>query len=65
LSEALLSATQKTRCAEAYGSALMTWSTSAVDGFIPVGGSHHAVRCRGPAGQRLQLGRSPLQARHL
>ena len=35
-----MSTTQNTRRAEAYGSALITWSTSAVNGFIPVDGSH-------------------------
>jgi len=38
--EAQLSTTQNTRRAEAYGSVLITWSTSAVNGFIPVEGSH-------------------------
>ena len=33
--EAPLSTTQKTRLAEAYGSACVTWSTSAVNGLMP------------------------------
>ena len=41
--EAPLSTTQKTRFAEAYGSVLMTWSTSAVNGLIPVDGSHRPM----------------------
>lgn len=30
----------ETRLAEAYGSACITWATSAVNGFMPVDGSH-------------------------
>ena len=38
--DAPLSTTQKTRLAQAYGSACMTWPTRAVNGLIPVAGSH-------------------------
>ena len=38
--QAPLSTTENTRLAEAYGSARMTWSTKAVNGLIPVVGSH-------------------------
>jgi hypothetical protein len=38
-----LSTTQKTRLAEAYGSACITWSTSAVNGLMPVAGSHRPM----------------------
>jgi len=38
--EAPLSTIQKTRLAEAYGSTCITWSTSAVNGLMPVVASH-------------------------
>ncbi len=38
-----LSATQNTRRAEAYGSAVITWSTRAVNGAIPVVGSTRPI----------------------
>ncbi len=41
--EAPLSTIQKTRLAEAYGSVCITWSTSAVNGLMPVVASHRPM----------------------